>query len=303
MTPPTSLWSGNPIPHTRVMVFSTPHKRHAGKWQIWKCGIITKTYSSRANLYWWIDLLLCCLFASRVRGLGFSWYLNQLPFTWLTACCWNIYDYLRLKHLRKCDQSNRSKKNKRFRLQTRNWALHTNISINTLHLQVSSQKFGMSKVKFAGKTPYGLTYFWNVVCHLHMCGFLLASGGFAYFTDVSILFWFKCTTYDYALEELRSYQTFSTSMSNGAVRAGYHENCILKRLVLILMSLNGYCQEHVSVLDQKNRRSQWEHTQWQLNRSGENHLESEIKTVLVTLLCVLVGVVVFNEQTTQPSTR
>lgn len=41
-------------------------------------------------------------------------------------------------------------------------------------------------------------------------------------------------------------------MSNDAVRAGYHENCILKRLVLILMSLNGYCQEHVSVLDQKN---------------------------------------------------
>lgn len=248
---------------------------------------------------WPAALLFVCVSCTG----GFSWYLNQLPFTWLTACCWNIYDYLRLKHLRKCDQSNRSKKNKRFRLQTRNWALHTNISINTLHLQVSSQKFGMSKVKFAGKTPYGLTYFWNVVCHLHMCGFPLASGSFAYSTDVSILFWFKCTTYDYALEELRSYQTFSTSMSNGAVRAGYHENCILKRLVLILMSLNGYCQEHVSVLDQKNRRSQWEHTQWQLNRSGENHLESEIKTVLVTLLCVLVGVVVFNEQTTQPSTR
>lgn len=221
--------------------------------------------------------------------------------------CWNIHVCLHLRHLRKCDQSNRSKERKRLRLQIRNWDLHNDKSINILHLEVLSQKFGMSKVKFAGKTPYRLTYFWNVVYHLHVCGFLLASGGFVYSTYVSIFFWFKCTTYDYALEELRSYQTFSTSMSNDAVRAGYHENCILKRLVLILMSLNGYCQEHVSVLDQKkikkNRRSQWENTQWQLNRSGENHLESEIKTVLVTLLCVLVGVVVFNEQTTQPSTR
>lgn len=77
---------------------------------------------------------------------------------------------------------------------------------------------------------------------------------FAYSIDVSIFFWFKCTTYDYALEELLSYQTFSTSLSNDAVRAGYQENCILKRLVLILMSLNGYCQEHVSVLDQKKKK-------------------------------------------------
>lgn len=85
-------------------------------------------------------------------------------------------------------------------------------------------------------------------CVSHVRGFLLASGGFAYSTDMSIFFWF--TTYDYACEELLSYQAFSTSMSNDAVRAGYQENCILKRLVLILMSLNGYCQEHVSVLNQ-----------------------------------------------------
>lgn len=123
------------------------------------------------------------------------------------------------------------------------------------------------------------------------------------YTCAGVCLHLECVIYDYALEELLSYQIFSTSINNDAVRAGYHEKCILKRLVLIVMSLNGYCQEHVSVLDQKNRRSQWDNTQGQLSRSGENHLESEIKTVLVTLLCVLVGVVVINEQNTQPSTR
>lgn len=207
------------------------------------------------------------------------------------------YSWLRLKHLAKCDQSNWSKDSKRFPLQIRNWDLRTNKSVNIRHLQVLSQKFGMSKVKFAGKNAISVDIF------LKCCVSLTPERVFA---RIGQFFWLKCTRYDYALEELLPYQTFSTSMSNDAVRAGYQENCILKRLVLILMSLNGYCQEHVSVLDQKkkkNRSSQWKNTQWQLNRSGENHLESEIKTVLVTLLCVLVGVVVINEQTTQPSAR